>query len=267
MTAGHSLNDDGRQALKRDRVPWAYRFAAGILRPLLMVLTKRDWRGQEHIPATGGFVVCANHISHFDPLTFAHFMFDSGRPAYFLGKVSVFQVPFVGFILRKAGQVPVYRETPQAADAMRAAVAAVNAGKPVAVYPEGTLTREPDIWPMRGKTGAARIALETRCPVLPVAQWGAQEVIPVHGHARPHLFPRKTMHMRVGPPIDLSDLYGAPLTRELLLLATERIMDGIENELEQIRGAKAPAERYDPVVHGQPSIGSFDAEDRRDRPA
>lgn len=237
-------------------LPFAYRFTVAILRPLLMVLTKRDWRGAENLPTSGGFVVAPNHLSYVDPLAFAHFLVDNDRPPFFLGKESVFRVPVVGAILRGAEQIPVYRNTGQAADAFRAAVAAVESGKCVAVYPEGTLTRDPDTWPMVGKTGAARIALATRCPVIPVAQWGPQELLAPYGK-RLRLLPRKTMHVTAGPPVDLSDLYDKPVTGALLRQATDRIMAAITAELETIRGAKAPTERFDSRKHGLPETGNF----------
>jgi 1-acyl-sn-glycerol-3-phosphate acyltransferase len=237
-------------------LPFAYRFVVAILRPLLMVLTKRDWRGAENLPATGGFVAAPNHLSYIDPLSFAHFLVDNDHAPYFLGKESVFRVPVVGAILRGAEQIPVYRNTGKAADAFRAAVAAVEAGKCVGVYPEGTLTRDPDVWPMVGKTGAARIALTTRCPVIPIAQWGPQEILEPYGK-RPHLLPRKTMRVTAGPPVDLSDLYGQPVTGVLLREATDRIMAAITAQLETIRGEKAPAERFDARKHGLPETGKF----------
>jgi 1-acyl-sn-glycerol-3-phosphate acyltransferase len=232
----------------------AYRFAAWLLRPLLMVLTKRDWRGLEHLPETGGFVVSPNHVSYVDPLTFAHYMYDSGRPAYFLTKESLFRIPIAGWIIGRAGQIPVYRNSLAAADAYRAAVAAVRDGKPVGIFPEGTITRDPDLWPMRGKTGAARVALETRCPLIPVAQWGPQEILSPYGH-RPKLFPRKTMHMLAGPAVDLTDLYDRPLDTRTLREATDRLMDRITGLLEQIRGEQHVHERFDPRKHGVPEIG------------
>lgn len=240
----------------RPDLPFAYRFAVGILRPLLMVLTKRDWRGAENLPRTGGFVVAPNHVSHLDPVIFAHFVYDNGREPYFLGKEGVFRVPVVGAILRGAQQIPVYRNTGRAADSYRAAVAAVEQGKCVAVYPEGTLTRDPDLWPMVGKTGAARIALATRCPVIPVAQWGPQEILEPYGK-RPKLLPRKTMRVSAGPPVDLSDLHDRPRTGEVLREATNRIMAAITVELEQIRSEKAPLERFDARKHGLPETGRF----------
>lgn len=245
------MTPSGRRAL-----PFAYRLAVAILRPLLMVLTRRDWRGAEHFPTSGGFVVTPNHISHVDPLAFAHFMHDTGRPAFFLGKDSVFRVPVVGAILRGAQQIPVYRNTGRAVDAYRAAVAAVQEGKCVGVYPEATLTRDPGLWPMVGKTGAARIALATRCPVIPVAQWGPQELLPPYSK-KVHLFPRKTMHMLAGPPVDLSDLYDRPQNAEVLREATARIMAAITTQLEQLRGEQAPATRFDARAQGLPPTGNF----------
>src|SRR5690606_15804387 len=127
----------------------------------------------------------------------------------------------------------------------------------VAIYPEGTLTRDPDLWPMTGKTGAARVALETQCPVIPVAQWGAQEILARYAK-KPKIFPRKVMHVRAGPPVDLADLYGLPLTALVLKDATERIMAAITRELEVLRGEKAPTERFDARTAGLPRIGKYD---------
>lgn len=237
--------------------PFAYRIAVWIVRPLLMLLTKRDWRGAEHLPREGGFVVTPNHVSHVDPFVFGHFMLDNGREAYFLGKDSVFRVPLVGWIVRNAEQIPVYRNTGNAAEAFRAAVTAVEReGKCIGVYPEGTLTRDPGLWPMVGKTGAARIALTTRCPVIPVAQWGPQEILAPYTK-RLRLFPRKTMHVMAGPPVELSDLYDRPLDEPVLREATERIMAAITALLEELRGERAPARRFSSREHGLPDTGNF----------
>lgn len=240
----------------RHPLPFAYRLAVAIVRPLMLLLTKRDWRGWEHFPASGGFVVAPNHVSHVDPLAFAHYLYDSGHPPFFLGKEAVFRVPVVGAILRGAQQIPVYRNTGRAADAFRAAVGAVESGKCVGVYPEGTLTRDPGLWPMVGKTGAARIALTARCPVIPVAQWGPQEILAPYSK-RPHLLPRKTMHVLAGPPVDLSDLHDHPLDAAVLREATARIMAAITALLVELRGEPAPAERFDSRKHGLPETGNF----------
>jgi len=234
--------------------PRAYRFAVAVLRPLLMVFTKRRWSGQENFPTEGGFVVVTNHYSHLDPFVFGHFLVDHGFSPRFLGKVEVFRIPVVGWILTRADQIRVHRESGRAIHAFRSAVEAVRAGKVVAIYPEGTLTRDPDMWPMRGKTGAARVALETGCPVVPVVTWGAHEILGPYRHW-PHLLPRKTMVVHAGPPVELDDLRGLPLTAEVLQDATDRIMAALTNDLEGVRGERAPGIRFDPRAAGVTPIG------------
>lgn len=247
------------------RLPRAYRGVVRVLRPFLRTVQKRDWHGTEHFPTTGGFVVSPNHVSYWDPMALGLFMYESGHPAFFLGKEAMFKVPVLGRVILATGQIPVYRESGRAADAFRAAVAAVREGRCVAILPDGTLTRDPDLWPMRGKTGAARVALLTRCPLIPMAQWGPQEVLPPYTK-RLRLFPRKTMHMRAGPPVDLSDLYDRPLETAVLREATDRLMAAITALLEQVRGETAPAVRYDPRAHGVPEIGNPNAP-KASRPA
>jgi 1-acyl-sn-glycerol-3-phosphate acyltransferase len=227
-----------------------YRLAAAIGKPPLFLLTKHDWHGWENFPETGGFLTVLNHNSYLDPLVYGHFQYDSGRPARFLGKAALFKVPVIGRILHGAGQIPVYRGSADAAHAFRAAVEAVNKGECVAFYPEGTLTRDPELWPMTAKTGAARVALMTGAPVIPVAQWGAHEIIPRYakggkGDRRFQPFPRHTVRVTAGPPVDLSAFQDKPITGPVLREATEVIMDAITALLEELRGEKAPPVRYD----------------------
>src|SRR4051794_16576908 len=93
--------------------PW-YRLAVIVLRPLMVVLTRRNWQGAENLPSRGGFVVVVNHISYSDFLTFGHFMYDSGHLPRFLTKESMFRMPLIGRVLSGAQQIPVYRETADA---------------------------------------------------------------------------------------------------------------------------------------------------------
>lgn len=231
--------------MPRRRIGFAYRFAAVICKPPLVLLLKRDWRGMENIPTRGGFITVVNHNSHIDPVAYAHFQYNTGRVPRFLAKNSLFGRGFVGVMMRGTGQIPVYRESTDALSAFLAAIDAVERGECVAFYPEGTLTRDPDGWPMTGKTGAARVALKTRCPVVPVAQWGANEVLPPYT-SRLHLFPRKTHRVLAGRPVDLDRFYGRKMTPELLQEATEVIMAAVTRQLEEIRGERAPGEPYDP---------------------
>lgn len=234
---------------------WAFGLCVALLEPLLRLMTRRRWRGGENIPATGGCVLAVNHISHLDPLTCAHFVYAWGRIVRFLAKAELFEVPVVGRIVRSAGQIPVYRLTTDASRSFSAAAESVRRGECVIVYPEGTITRQPDMWPMTGKTGVARIALASGVPVVPVAQWGAHLILAPYAKL-PHLFPPKTISMVAGPPVDLSDLRERPLTPEVLREATNRVMDDITRLLEEIRGGQAPAERFDPRTAGVSPIGN-----------
>ncbi|WP_206503893.1 lysophospholipid acyltransferase family protein [Streptomyces chrestomyceticus] len=232
--------------MSRRRIGFWYRLAAVICKPPLLVLFKRDWQGMEHIPADGGFITAVNHNSYLDPLSYAHYQYNTGRVPRFLAKSGLFKGGFVGLMMRGTGQIPVYRESADAAVAFRAAVAAINKGECVAFYPEGTLTRDPDMWPMQGKTGAARVALLTKAPVIPVAQWGANEVMPPYAKEKKlRLFPRKTLRVKAGPAVDLSEFYGKEPTAEVLREVTDKVMAAVTAILAEVRGEPAPAEPYD----------------------
>ncbi|MCF6523314.1 1-acyl-sn-glycerol-3-phosphate acyltransferase [Streptomyces sp. JJ36] len=232
--------------MSRRRIGFWYRLAAVLLKPLLVVLFRRDWRGTEHIPSEGGFLTVVNHNSYLDPLSYAHFQYNTGRVPRFLAKVSLFDKGFVGAFMRGTGQIPVFRETTDAVGAFRAAVEAVDRGECVAFYPEGTLTRDPDLWPMVGKTGAARVALLTRAPVIPVAQWGAHLAMPPYAkEKRLRLLPRKTLVVQAGPPVDLSAYYDREPTAETLKEVTDVLMAAVTEQLAGIRGEAAPPVRYD----------------------
>jgi 1-acyl-sn-glycerol-3-phosphate acyltransferase len=245
---------EGAHVTAREFSP-SYRLAVRLLRPPLRALTRRDWRGAENLPSTG-FVACSNHLSYIDPLTLAHFLVDHDIPPRYLAKEAVFRVAVAGRIVAGAGQIPVKRGSVDAARALEAAVAAVRAGECVAVYTDGTLTRDPALWPMVGKTGAARIALTTGAPVIPIAQWGPQELLEPYGK-RLHVFRRPLVHVWAGPPVDLSPWQDRPLDAVVLGEATAAIVRAITGLLEQIRGETAPRERWNPRTHDQPLTGDF----------
>jgi 1-acyl-sn-glycerol-3-phosphate acyltransferase len=234
---------------------WAFVLAASILKPVLVPTTSREWADGEKLPATGGCVVALNHISHVDPLLAAHFVYDHGRLPRYLAKSALFRNRALGAFMRGAGQIPVERMSAGAVGAYDAAVRAVRDGECVIFYPEGTITREPDLWPMIGKTGVARVALETGCPVIPIGQWGAHELLPPYT-ARPRLLPRKRIQMLVGDPVDLTDLGEDPVTAERLRQATDRIMDAITGLVAELRGATPPVERFDPRRAGTRQVGN-----------
>jgi 1-acyl-sn-glycerol-3-phosphate acyltransferase len=218
------------------------RIVNAIIRPL----TKRDWRHQDRVPQSGGVIFVVNHISNADPLAVGQFLAFSGRWPRFLAKASIFKIPVVGRVIAACGQIPVQRESTHSKDALVAAAQAIEQGRALVIYPEGTITRDPDLWPMRGKTGAARLAFTTGCPVVPIGQWGAQELMPGRKPSFPRLLPRKTLRFAAGEEISLDDLRGKPVTAATLDEATTRMMDAITVLVAELRQATPPAHRYDP---------------------
>ncbi|MDQ6934649.1 MAG: 1-acyl-sn-glycerol-3-phosphate acyltransferase [Actinomycetota bacterium] len=234
---------------------WAWTACIALLKPPLLVFTKRNWVDGYKVPATGGCIVAVNHVSALDPVSLGLFLYNHGRLVRYLAKEVMWDTPILSAVVRNAKQIPVARLSTDAAKAFDAAVQAIHDGECIGVYPEGTITRDPDGWPMRGKTGAARIALATGCPVIPIGQWGAQDILPAYSKT-PHLLPRKTTSYKVGDPVDLSDLQGKPLTNEVLREATDRIMAAITALVEDLRGENAPPVRFDPKVAGVKQIGN-----------
>jgi len=218
-----------------------------ILRPTIRALMKHDWHGQDNFRPDGGMIVAANHLSYADVLALALFCDQSGRYPTFLAKSTLFKIKILGPIIGKLGQLPVYRGQADAALVLRDAEQGVKDGACVVFYPEATVTRDPDLWPMVAKTGIARLALATGAPVIPVAHWGAQDILP-YGSFKPHLLPRKTVHVIAGPPVDLSEFAGGPIDPETMRAATDKIMSDVAALLGKLRGEDPPAEPYHPAI-------------------
>jgi 1-acyl-sn-glycerol-3-phosphate acyltransferase len=215
-----------------------------VVYPVSSLMFRLRYRHGDRLPATGPVLLVANHVSILDPLACARLVFDSGRLPHFLAKQSVFK-GFAGTLLRSAGQIPVARFSADAHEALDAAKADLDAGNVVVIYPEGSVTRDPDWWPMQSRTGVARLALTTDAVVLPVAQWGPQEVHDYHRNKLRLRF-RAPAEYLVGEPVDLSTLRaevraGRPLSVELLRETTDLIMVRVRDQLAELRGVPAPA--------------------------
>ena len=237
-------------------------FSRIILHPGLRLLMRFRLSGKENIPQTGGIILAPNHMSYADWPAIA--IFSDGyakRYPVFMIKSAVFEVKVIGPLMYKFGQLPVFRGRGDAGLVLKQAEQALRAGACVIVYPEGTATRDPDLWPMTGKTGAARLALTTGAPVIPVAQWGAQEVLP-YGSKKPKLWPRTTVRMTAGPPVDLSAYQGKRLGASTLQAATADIMADITGLLGKIRQETPPAAPWDLAAGGRVPL-----ERTTDRPA
>lgn len=216
---------------------------------VLRASAKEVWDDAETLPRSGGVLVVSNHVSYADVLVVGRYLIWSGRWPRYLGKAELWRVPVVGWLARRCRQIPVQRGTDRAKDALVPARQALEAGECVAIFPEGGRTHDPDLWPQRGRTGAARLALQTGVPVVPVVQWGDHELMPGRRLTFPRLWPKHTIRVVSGEPVDLKDLLGRPLDADLLRQATDRIMDAITHLEEQLRGEHRPTDGvWDPQV-------------------
>jgi len=232
---------------------------AAIVVPLVSLIARVEIIDGEKLPRQGPYVLAPSHSTEFDPLIVALAVWRMGRAPRFMAKESLFKVPVLGWALRATGMVPVARSS--SASAARQTIAAsellVEHGRGVIVYPEGTLTRDPDLWPMRGKTGAVRLALADDIPLIPMAHWGAQDILPRYGKLS--LWPlRRHVRVIVGDPVDLSEWSGEQAQPAALVAGTDRLMNDIAQLLSQLRGEPAPEKRWNPAEHGQRETGRLE---------
>ena len=221
-------------------------FTVMLFRPVIHILVRNKWEGQENIPKTGPVIIAPNHMSYADWGTDAVFFHAAGRYPTFMIKASAFKVPFIGKMLYGCGQIPVNRGAKDAAVSLRQAEEALKEGAAVIIYPEGTATRDPDLWPMVAKTGVARLALATGAPVIPVARWGTQDVLP-YGSKKAKLWPRQTVRTIAGKPVDLSEWVGKQGSAKALRAATDAIMAEVTALVASLRGEEPPAVPFDPA--------------------
>jgi 1-acyl-sn-glycerol-3-phosphate acyltransferase len=234
-----------------------FRLLAVLVIPFLNIVGRYRITDRQYLPRTGPVIVAPNHFSEVDPFVIGMVIWKLGRAPRYLTKASLFKVPVLRWLLRVSEQIPVERMGTRGVDSLTTANHIVDRKLLVVVYPEGTLTRDPDLWPMRGKTGAVRLALAADAPLIPVAHWGTQKIMPRYGK-RMSLFPRKDVEVRFGPPVDLSAYRGRPLNSTMLAEATELLMVAITDLVADMRGETPPAERWDPARKGQSEIGRFE---------
>jgi len=217
-----------------------WRFVKTVMYRPVVTLFPTRYLDIEKIPQTGPLIIVTNHVSHIDPFIMSAFVLDAARTPRFLAKDAIFEVPVVGGAMRWMGHIPVKRGSSDAVQSLSAAVAALRAGKAIVLHPEGTVTRDPDGWPMAGKTGAARLAaLAPEAVVVPVAQWGVQEQFDLY-QKKIKLIPRPRHTVKVGDPIDLSAYHGQEITNELLHSMTDTIMRRLRSDVAELRGVPAP---------------------------
>lgn len=249
-----------RRASAEKTKPTPFWLAAAVVVPAVGLLAKIEIEGGEHLPENGPYVLAPNHYSEFDPIIIAVATWRLGRAPRFMAKESLFRVPVVGTVLRGLGMIPVSRTTSASAAGQAIAQAAelVADGRGVIVYPEGSLTREPDLWPMRGKSGAVRVAVAGDIPIIPVATWGVQAILPRYGKLS--LWPlRKHVRVRFGPRVELPFEAGQTPSPAQLVAGTDAVMGRIAGLLGELRDEQPPAQRWNPGEHGQRETGRLES--------
>jgi 1-acyl-sn-glycerol-3-phosphate acyltransferase len=230
--------------LHKPKAGFWIRLCVAILYPLDGLLFRIRWRNLDRVPAPseGGVIIAMNHVSHIDTILMARLVWQCGRVPRFMIKASLFSKPVIGNIFKGAKQIPVYRGTTEAAESLRDAVRALDQGEAIVIYPEGTITKDPDQWPMQGKTGIARLVLlAPDVPVIPIGQWGPQQ-----RHGKPKQGLRGESLASVGEPLDLSRFRGAEPTASTLREVTDVIMRAIRAEVAELRGEPAPDTFFKP---------------------
>lgn len=199
----------------------------------------------------GPLILAANHISPVDPVVLMAACRTRRVAPRILADGAVFRMPALGWLMRWSGHIPVERGTRSVTEALRDATDAVAAGSVVLVYPEGRIGLDPGMWPERGRTGTARLALASGAIVVPVAQWGTHELVPyaaprgaLRGLSR-SLRRRPVIHVHFGPPVHLSST-----PRH----ATTEIIDALTTTLTPLRPAEPDLPHHaDPTRPQDPS--------------
>ena len=222
-----------------------WRVIAFLVLPIFGVMVNLRIREGSNLPTSGPFILSPNHYSEIDPIVMGVVVWKLRRTPRFLAKASLFRVPALGWLMRFTGQIPVERDaSAQLGQPLQAAKLLTDRNQGVIVYPEGTLTKDSDLWPMRGKSGAVRMALEQNIPLYPAAHWGTQHWMGRYAK-KIRFFPRTTIDAVVGEPFDLSEYQGKTLTRELLQEATGKLMQEIARLAGSLRGETPPAIMHD----------------------
>ena len=225
-----------------------YSFAKGVLTPIMTPWVKFSVTGEENLPTEGGFLLVSNHLSNVDPLCLCWYFMKRNTAVRFLAKKSMFSVPVFGWIIKGMGLIPVNRDSNPSA-VLAPTREALKAGEVVGIYPEGTLTRDPDQWPMEFKSGAARLALDTGVTVIPLSQWGPQDIMAPYNAKGMDMRPGRRISYHFGEPVDLSDLIGPAGSEDA---ATARILAAVREGVGQLRGLPVPDTVWDPATQAGP---------------
>ncbi len=185
----------------------AYPLVFVLLRLMMRVLGRLRSSGEENVPATGGFLLCPNHISDCDPP--AVFVSCPRRP-WFVGKSELFALPVLGWMFAHFQGFPIRRDSADRA-ALRRIEALLKAGQPVVLFPEGRLSETGAL--QRIQPGAALVSLRTGAPIVPVGLQNTNGIVP-YGELAPRYSPHR-VEVIYGAPIHPQDYAALPRSEAL----------------------------------------------------
>ena len=203
--------------------------------------------GLDNIPETGPFITAATHVTMFDVFVPMASLFHMGRRPRYMAKAEMAHWPLIGKWFQIVGMQPVQRRSGKARAIEETSVEILTSGRPLTVWPEGTVTRDPKKWPMSMKNGVGVIALEAsrrlgyQVPLFCAVTWGAASI----NHWWP--WPRKNVVMCYDAQLDYADLlvdsesWGDEPPVELADELTRRVRVRMTQVMAEIRGERAPS--------------------------
>ncbi|BAQ32287.1 conserved hypothetical protein [Bifidobacterium scardovii JCM 12489 = DSM 13734] len=226
------------------------RLLAGVAAVFRASCRTRAW-GLEHVPEEGVFITAATHVTMFDVFVPMMSLFHMGRRPRYMAKAEMAKWPLIGKWFQLVGMQPVERRSGKARAIEETSIEIITNGRPLTVWPEGTVTRDPQKWPMSMKNGVGVIALEAsrrlgrQVPLFCAVTWGAASI----NHWWP--WPRKNVVMCYDNRLDYADLladqesWGDELPQEAADELTRRIRVRMTEIMAEIRGEQAPDGYWD----------------------
>lgn len=209
----------------------------------------RAW-GLERVPETGTFITAASHVTMYDVFVPMMSLFHMGRRPRYMAKAEMAKWPLIGRWFQLVGMQPVPRRSGQAKAIEEESIKIITSGRPLTIWPEGTVTRDPKKWVMSLKPGIGYIALESsrrlgrQVPIFCAITWGAASI----NQWWP--WPRKNVVMCYDEQLDYADLladmdsWGEEPPADKVLELTMRVFRRMNEVMEEIRGERMPFEGY-----------------------